>query len=82
MISFNDGILKIETAHTAMLIKEHDTFAELLYYGKKLNNITGVSALGILKRTNAHASVDNYDTYNTLCSFFGDGNDQKKFLFN
>lgn len=80
MITFKDGFIKIDTANTTMLIRERGDFAELFYYGVKLNDVTGGGALGIINRVNAHASVDNYDTRNTLFSFFGDGNDKEEYV--
>lgn len=80
MITFVEDYIKLDTKSTTLLLKQRDGFCEILHYGNRIDCLTGAEALSRLPRIDRHASVDDYNTYNRLFSFVGDGNDRQPFL--
>lgn len=80
MITIEKNIIKADTRGNTLLLKTHGIFCEILYCGKRIDNIKGIEYLSVINRIDGFASVDNYNAYNGIFSFFGDGNDMQPFV--
>ena len=80
MIEKQNDLIILTTPDTEFILREYAYGTEILYYGKRLRNIEGIEISSLINRLVAHTSTNNYSTYSTVISYFGDGNDKEPFL--
>ncbi len=78
MITYYENSLKLDSKGSSIVIGTSKLNAELLYIGKKINDIKG----NFLSTDDNkfHASADDTTFYNSLYSFNGDGNNRESAL--